>query len=160
MELEGLLSRETVENAFLIGLLLTGSMKQAEDAVVESIDCSDTSQVCGERIFRSVIHSSLSPRLKPLAADMVDEDSAAMLPLELRRVLHLPRELRECFVLRMLIGLPGESCAWLLQVDPAEIRSRLQKAVTKLAGFCGDDVDTMQREVGQGAPEQVLAMAV
>lgn len=159
MELAGLLSRETVENAFLIGLLLTGSMKQAEDAVVESIDCFDTSPICDKRIVRRVIHSSLGARLAHSAADMVDEGSAAILPVELRRVLYLPREQRECFVLRMLIGLPGESCAWLLRVDPAEIRSRLQKAVTKLAGVRAGDDDAARREVSQVAAKPVLAMA-
>jgi hypothetical protein len=152
MELAGLLNRKTVENAFLIGLLLTGSIQQAEDAVMESVDCSDTGDLCGERIFRRVIHSSLGLTFPRSASDTIDDDSAAVLPLELRRVLYLPRELRECFVLRMLIGLPGESCAWLLKVDPSEIGSRLQKAVTKLAGFCADDAEVGQREIRLGAP--------
>jgi hypothetical protein len=147
MKLAGLLNQETVQNAFLIGLLLTGSMKQAEDAVMESVDCSDASDLSGERIFRRVIDSLCSTFTRP-AWDIFDDDSAAVLPPELRRVLNLPRELRACFVLRLLIGLPCESCARLLQVDPSEIGSRLQRAITKLAGFCGNDPDAAQRKVG------------
>src|SRR5215469_6166649 len=91
MELAGLLNRKTVENAFLIGLLLTGSIKKAEDAVMDSVDCSDTSDLCGERIFQRVIHSSLGLKLTRSASDTLDDDSAAVLPLELRRILYLPR---------------------------------------------------------------------
>jgi hypothetical protein len=141
MKLAGLLRQETVENAFVVALLLTASVKQAENAVVESIDCFDTDQICSERIFQKVIYSSLCSKSARLAPDFIDEDSAATLPFELRRVLYLPRELRECFVLRMLIGLPRESCAGLLQVDLAEIRSRLQKAMAEIAGLYASEED-------------------
>lgn len=150
MKLEGLLNRETVQNAFLIGLLLTGSVKQAEDAVMESVDCSDTTDLSGERIFRRVIHSLCSTS-KRLAWDTINDDSAALLPPELRRVLYLPGELRVCFVLRMLIGLTCESCARLLQVDPLEIGSRLHEAVTKLAGCSGNEAEAAQTQSRPGA---------
>jgi hypothetical protein len=148
MELAGLLRQGTVENAFVVGLLLTGSMKQAEDAVVETIDCSDTKQICGEQLLQGVIRSSLRSE-QMVAPEISEEASSAMLPLDLRRVLNLPRDLRVSFVLRMLLGLPREVCAWLLHIEPEEVRRRTQEAMTKLAGLHPSRVDVTQHSKGQ-----------
>jgi hypothetical protein len=149
MELAGLLRQGTVENAFVVGLLLTGSMKQAEDAVVETIDCSDTKQICGEQLLQGVIRSSLRSKQMVHAPEISAEASSAMLPLELRRVMNLPRDLRVSFVLRMLLGLPREVCAWLLHIEPEEVRRRTQEAMTKLAGLHPSRVDVTQHSKGQ-----------
>jgi hypothetical protein len=151
MEFAGLLRQDTVENAFVVGLLLTGSMKQAEDAVVESVDCIDTRRISGEQLVRGVIRSWLRSTARVQAAGTADEASAAMLPLELRRVLHLPRELRECFVLRMLMGLPREVCAWLLHIEPEEVRRLTQEGMTKLASLRPDVKQQPKRQRSESA---------
>ena len=135
MDIKHLQNQETVENAFVIGLLLTASMKEAEDAVVESIDCLNADQTCGGRMLLRVIHSSLSTRPEVAVPERIDEASAAALPLELRPVLYLPKELRECFVLRFLMGFSRDACAWLLQIEPEEVHARIRKSAGKLAGL-------------------------
>jgi hypothetical protein len=133
MDLNHLRNQQTVENAFVVGLLLTANMKEAEDAVVESIDCLNADQASGDQMLLRVIHSSLNMRPEGAGPAGIDEASAAALPLDLRPVLYLPRELRECFVLRFLVGFSRDACAWLLQVEPEEIRSRMRKAAGRLA---------------------------
>lgn len=41
------------------------------------------------------------------------------LPLELQRVLRLPTDLRQCFVLRLLVAMSREFCARVLGLDVA-----------------------------------------
>jgi hypothetical protein len=55
------------------------------------------------------------------------------LPFELGCVLHLQPDLRHCYVLRILVGLSREVCAWLLHTDVEQISQRTQSAVNDLA---------------------------
>ena len=56
-----------------------------------------------------------------------------MLPVELQHVLHLARNLRHCFVLRLLVGLSRALCAWLLHLETRQIDERTCAAVLELA---------------------------
>ena len=60
-------------------------------------------------------------------------DIERALPAELQRVLLLPRDLRQCFVLRLLMGLPRERCAQLLGVDIAQVKHMTAMAAIELA---------------------------
>jgi hypothetical protein len=62
MSQSAILQLETIENAFIVGLLLTGSIEQAERAIVDSIHCSETEYVCGQRVFRRVIQWAVDPQ--------------------------------------------------------------------------------------------------
>lgn len=132
MSQSAILQLETIENAFIVGLLLTGSIEQAERAIVDSIHCSETEYVCGQRVFRRVIQWAVDPQ-EQRSRRVIDEASARVLPFELGRVLHLPPGLRHCYVLRILVGLSREVCAWLLHVDVEQIGHRTQSAVNGLA---------------------------
>lgn len=132
MSQSALLQLETIENAFIVGLLLTGSIEQAERAIVDSIHCSETEYVCGQRVFRRVIQWAVDPQ-EQRSRRVIDEASVKVLPFELGRVLHLPPGLRHCYVLRILVGLSREVCAWLLHVDVEQIGHRTQSAVNGLA---------------------------
>lgn len=131
MSQSALLQLETIENAFIVGLLLTGSIEQAERAIVDSIHCSETEYVCGQRVFRRVIQWAVDPQ-EQRSCRVIDEASVRVLPFELGRVLHLPPGLRHCYVLRILVGLSREVCAWLLHVDVEQIGHRTQSAVNGL----------------------------
>jgi|HubBroStandDraft_5_1064220.scaffolds.fasta_scaffold61047_1 hypothetical protein len=132
MSQSALLQLETIENAFIVGLLLTGSIEQAERAIVDSIHCNETEYVCGQRVFRRVIQWAVDPQ-EQRSRRVIDEASVRVLPFELGRVLHLPPGLRHCYVLRILVGLSREVCAWLLHVDVEQIGHRTQSAVNGLA---------------------------
>ena len=132
MSQSAILHLETIENAFIVGLLLTGSIEQAERAIVDSIHCSETEDVCGQRVFRRVIQWAVDPQ-EQRSCRVIDEASVKILPFELGCVLHLPPDLRHCYVLRILVGLSREVCAWLLHTDVEQISQRTQSAVNGLA---------------------------
>ena len=71
---------------------------------------------------------------------MADEESprqaqpaVSWLPIQLRRVLLLPRNLRQPFVLRLLLGMPGDQCSRLLQLDDAKLDEQVRQAAIFLA---------------------------
>ena len=132
MSQSGILRLETIENAFIVGLLLTGSIEQAERAIVDSIHCSETEDVCGQRVFRRVIQWAVDPQ-EQRSCRVTDEASVRILPFELGCVLHLLPDLRHCYVLRILVGLSREICAWLLHTDVEQVSQRTQSAVNGLA---------------------------
>jgi hypothetical protein len=127
-----ILQLETIENAFIVGLLLTGSIEQAERAIVDSVHCSETEDVCGQRVFRRVVQWAVDPQ-EQRSCRVIDEASVRILPFELGCVLHLPPDLRHCYVLRILVGLSPKVCAWLLHTDVEQISQRTQSAVNGLA---------------------------
>jgi hypothetical protein len=127
-----ILRLETIENAFIVGLLLTGSIEQAERAIVDSIHCSETEDACGQRVFRKVIQWAVDPQ-EQRSCRVIDDASVRILPFELGCVLHLQPDLRHCYVLRILVGLSREVCAWLLHTDVEQIGQRTQSAVNGLA---------------------------
>jgi hypothetical protein len=127
-----ILQIETIANAFVVGLLLTGSIEQAERAIVDSIHCSETEDVCGQQVFRRVIQWAVDPQ-EQRSRRVIDQASVRILPFELGCVLHLPPDLRHCYVLRILVGLSREVCAWLLHTDVEQISHHTQSAVNGLA---------------------------
>ena len=127
-----ILQLETIENAFIVGLLLTGSIEQAERAIVDSIHCNETEDVCGQRVFRRVIQWAVDPQ-EQRSRRVINQASIRILPFELGRVLHLPPKVRHCYVLRILVGLSREVCAWLLHTDVEQISERTQSAVNGVA---------------------------
>jgi len=99
-------------------------VKQAEAAV---LDCTDSPNLLGTAAA-AIRQTAVHPR------EMTDERAAAeLLPVELRNVLHLPRELRPYFVLRMLMAMSRESCAAVLKVDLARVDEATVEAVIELA---------------------------
>lgn len=133
MSLLTILKLETIENAFITGLLLTGSVEEAERAIVSCVHCSEEEDVRGQEVFRRVIQWSVDPREPQRSRTGIDEASVRILPFELGCVLYLPSHLRHCYVLRILVGLSREVCAWLLHTDVQQISQRTQSALNMLA---------------------------
>jgi hypothetical protein len=133
MSLFTILKLETIENAFITGLLLTGSIEQAERAIVSCVHCSEEEDVRGQEVFRRVIQWSVDPQEPQRSRKGIDEASVRILPFELGCVLYLPSHLRHCYVLRILVGLSREICAWLLHTDVHQISQRTQSALNILA---------------------------
>jgi hypothetical protein len=124
---------ETLENAFIAGLLLTGSVERAETAILESVRISCPDDLFSEALFRRTVHYSIEPQNEFQAEQQKELDHAAsILPFELRCVLNLPRNLRYCYVLRILVGLSREVCAWLLHLDTALVDQRTCAAMLEL----------------------------
>ncbi len=124
---------ETLENAFIAGLLLTGSVERAESAILESVRISCPDDLFSEALFRRVVHYSINQQVETPTAHERDLDRAeSILPFELRCVLRLSLNLRYCYVLRILVGLPREVCAWLLQMDSSQIDEYTCAAILEL----------------------------
>jgi hypothetical protein len=107
---------EVLRKAFHTALILTGSLEQSEAAVLESIRWLDLDdEAPGEKLVRGALQAALA-RQRQIVEQRSGELECALslLPLELRRVLRLPADLRHCFALRILAGLPRNVCAPLL----------------------------------------------
>jgi len=124
---------ETLENAFIAGLLLTGSIEQAETAVLESVRMTCPDDLFGESLFRRAVHYAIDPQIEVSDKSQKEVDRAAsILPFELRCVLKLSKHMRYCYVLRILVGLPREVCAWLLHLDTSQVEQRTCAAMLEL----------------------------
>lgn len=119
-----------LDHAFLTAYLLTASEELAEAAVCEAIDSWDA--IDDPCVFRrSVVEASL--RRMPRNHGQRGP-ARPWVPPELQRVLELSPPLRECFVLRILVGLTRETCAILTAIDCESIdRYSAQGAMSLLA---------------------------
>ncbi len=124
---------ETLEDAFIAGLLLTGSVERAETAILESVRMSCPDDLFSESLFRRAVHYSIDQCIELKNKKQSDLDRArSVLPFELRCVLNLSQHLRYCYVLRVLIGLPREVCAWLLHMDTSQVDQHTCAAMVEL----------------------------
>jgi len=114
---------QALDKALLTAYLLTGSMERAEAAVVEGIGLWDPHDR-SEALFQTVVHAAVERQGK----DTADWP----LPVELQSVLGLPPELRRCFVLRILMGLPRQACGRLLRLDARAVNQHTCSALKRL----------------------------
>ena len=125
---------EGLGKSFIAAILLTADMKRAECAVLRSISLLDGGCASDGCLLRGTVKASLAGAIG--ITEQVPEELAegcSMLPLELQRVLHLSRDFRQCFVLRILLGLSREVCASLLGLDVEGIDERTCASVLQLA---------------------------
>jgi DNA-directed RNA polymerase specialized sigma24 family protein len=69
-----------------------------------------------EELLRMTVIASTKIITSEEQPDTIATD-LAFLPVELQHVLQLPRRLRQCFVLRVLLGMPRAVSAQLLDID-------------------------------------------
>ncbi|HTS27310.1 MAG TPA: sigma factor-like helix-turn-helix DNA-binding protein [Bryobacteraceae bacterium] len=119
----------TVAVALRTAHLLTASLQQAERAVSKAIDGFDPEVDTADTLFRNTIRAAVqSPPVQSQATEPVG-------PVELHAVLGLPENLRRCFVLRVLAGLPRAACARLLNLNAASVNENTCAALERLAGL-------------------------
>jgi hypothetical protein len=119
---------------FVAAYLLTGCARSAEAGTMESVqqlDMPATPQGClpWKAIARTMVHAVPDSARPPAAAP------SRQLPAELLRVLRLPSPLRQCFVLRVLMAMPGHYCACLLHLDAAQVDANTHLAARELASM-------------------------
>jgi len=108
-------SRSMIDRAFLASHLLTGSIRQAEDAAMAAIDSWNPDKQKEEALFQNVLDAAAR------AHSNSPDESDSFLPKELKAVLKLSRQLRRCFVLRILAGFSSEACARMLGLQSARV---------------------------------------
>ncbi len=112
---------------YRVVLLLTGSVRRAECAVRDA----GQDRRPGLRVgLRTPLGGG--GRCHPAGHDE-HEPAPCAVPAPLRAVTALPPKLRNCFVLRILEGLPADACAPVLQLSPCEVNSAAAEAAQALA---------------------------
>jgi len=122
-----------IDRAFLTAHLLTASIQQAEDAASNAIDAWNPDEESEETLFQNILLDAAARTSVEPAPDSNPGASGSYLPKELKAILRLTPQLRRCFVLRMLVGLPSELCARLLQLHPDRVDQYLCAAFECLA---------------------------
>lgn len=143
-------SQAAFERAFLIAFLLTGSVKDAERVVCESI-----SRQC----LQEMSLSNLVAEAARYAVYSTQESQASegrmqyrvTLPEELIRVADLPLKLRHCFVLRFLLGMSSSECTYLLKITTKHLEDHVCEAAQLIARTprehalsCANDISISQ----------------
>jgi DNA-directed RNA polymerase specialized sigma24 family protein len=125
---------ESLNEVFIAAVLLTGSADRAERAVVEGIETLAGDDVSEHMVLQATIRAAFKQEM------MSDEEgprqpqrAVSWLPIQLQRVLLLPRDLRHAFVLRLLLGLTRDECSRLLQLDNGKLDEYVAQAATFLA---------------------------
>ena len=135
-----------LEMAFRTALLLGGNTKTAEASVMDGIGaCADLSH---RGLLIEAVRSTIRRRTK--SADTAD--ALELLPPELRRLFMLQPLSRDCFVLRILVGLSPEVCAGLLDISIGEFEDALFAALNQLPSslhrpFSRSDTDRRLRQL-------------
>jgi DNA-directed RNA polymerase specialized sigma24 family protein len=120
-----------LDRALLTAHLLTGSFQQAEEATLGAIGSWRPDEEPEEALFQSVLNAAARAQLEPNLNSL--DPSASYLPNELKAVLRLAPQLRSCFVLRILAGLPAQACARLLSLHSDVVDRYTCDAVQSLA---------------------------
>ncbi len=115
-----------VHTAFRTALLLAGATKIAELAVLDRIDAYENISL------RSLLVETVRSAIRRRAESQAVPDGSNLLPPELRRLLGLQSRSRDCFVLGILVHLPPDVCAELLDVSIAEYEDTLYGALNQL----------------------------
>jgi hypothetical protein len=120
---------QALPQAFCTALLLTGGTKPAEAAVLDVIAELALDQLSGGSLILESAKAAIQRR-----ADLEDqsEQPFSMLPFELRRLFLLVPKNRDCFVLRVLIGLTPEQCSEMLHLSICEVEDALYTALQEL----------------------------
>jgi hypothetical protein len=119
----------TLDGAFRAAFLLTGSLEVAETAVLDGIAASDVSHVLDEVLIFESVKSAIRRRAPSPGQSA---QGLSRLPVELRRLFLLAPLSRDCFVLRILLGIPSATCAAVLRLRVHKIEAVLYSALQDL----------------------------
>jgi hypothetical protein len=115
-----------VHTAFRTALLLGGATKTAELAVLDGFDA------CDNISLRSLLIETVRSTIRRRAESPAVLDGINLLPPEILRLLSLRPIFRDCFVLRILLQLPPEECADLLNISITEYEDALCGTLNQL----------------------------
>lgn len=123
----------TVQRSLVTGYLLLGDISQAENATLEAIESWNPES--GEQaLFQAVPDTALRMLSADSGSESIEPSGAeSWLPAELRSVLRLPRALRVCYVLRVLVGLRAELCHQMPGIEPGRVNRQTVAAIVALS---------------------------
>ncbi len=120
---------EAIDAAFHAALILTGSRTAAERAVIAAVDSADPN-FTEEALLIETARSAIQQRRKSLDR----AELASTLPVELKALALLSPLSRDCFVLRVLIGLGSEVCSEILNLSRYGFEAALRESFLGLPG--------------------------
>ena len=121
---------DAIRIAFCAGLLVSGTASTAELAVLDAIDA------CEDVLHPSFIIETVRSAIRQRTESPRRVDSLELLPLQLRYIFTLRWRLRDCFVLRLLVGLSPQVCAGLLEIPVPEFYDAVYEALNELPHVC------------------------
>ena len=128
---------EALPKAFWIALLLTGSIEAAEAAVLDGVAGLELDHISADRLLLATAKSAIQ-RHTEFAEQ---SEGLSILPIELRRLFLLARNHRDCFVLRVLVGLTPELCPGILHLSIHQVEGALYTALQELPRIETCDMD-------------------
>ena len=140
---------KSLSRMFVAAYLLTGSARQAEAVVSQSIHQLDISATRAGYLSWKAIADAIM-RGDPDAGQTPAEGPAA-LPVELLRVLRLSPGLRQSFVLRALMAMPRDYCAGLLRMDAEQVDANSRLAARELANMVAGEGAAVAKSVASRA---------
>jgi len=122
-------SSKALEEAFCAALLLTGSPEAAEYAVLGGITALELGHFADDVLLVETAKAAIQCR-----ADFPAQSEPARLqyPRELQQLLLLALISRDCFILRVLLGINAGTCASILRLGIEEFREALYAALQDL----------------------------
>src|SRR5882724_7500322 len=118
-----------LDGAFRAAFMLTGSTQAAERAVFDGIAATEFDSVVDDVFLLETVKAAIQRR--PDSAHQ-SQQPPSCLPLELRRLFLLAPISRDCFVLRILLGLTPRTCSARLQLTIEELHQTLCAALEAL----------------------------
>jgi hypothetical protein len=118
---------KALDQAFRAASLLTGSAEVAENAVLDGIDALEFDKPVDDVLLVETVKSAIRRRV---AFSGLSEQ--AHLPLELQRLFLLAPISRDCFILRVLLGITAWTCSNILHLGVEEIEVVLCAALQEL----------------------------
>src|SRR6266853_4582426 len=120
---------KALDGAFRAALMLTGSTQAAEHAVLDGIAATEFDSVMGDVFLLETVKAAIQRRPDSLHQS---QQTPAHLPLELRRLFLLTPISRDCFVLRILLGITTRTCSGILNLTIEEAHHALCAALEAL----------------------------
>jgi len=118
-----------LDGAFRAAFMLTGSTQAAERAVFDGIAATEFDSVVDDVFLLETVKAAIQRR--PDSAHQ-SQQPPSCLPLELRRLFLLAPISRDCFVLRILLGLTPRTCSRILHLTIEEAHQTLCAALETL----------------------------
>ena len=141
---------KALDGAFRAAFMLTGSTQDAEHAVLDGIAAIEFDNAVGDVFLLETVKAAIQRR--PESARR-SQQPPSCLPLELRRLFLLAPISRDCFVLRILLGLTPRTCSEILHLTIEEAHRALCAALEALPFLeAGNSSETRSTPPGrQGA---------
>jgi hypothetical protein len=120
---------KALDGAFRAALMLTGSTQTAEHAVLDGIAATEFDNVVDDVFLLETVKAAIQRRSDSTHQSL---QPPSCLPLQLRRLFLLEPIFRDCFVLRILLGLTPRTCSGILQLTIEEAHQTLCAALEAL----------------------------